>query len=537
MQRQALLDRARANEPWDVIIIGGGATGLGAAVDAASRGYRTLLLEAYDYAKGTSSRSTKLVHGGVRYLAQGNVALVRGALRERGLLRQNAPHLVHARAFVVPAYRWWDMPFYGSGLTMYDVLAGKLSFGRSRFLSRDAALRHTPTLRQRGLKGGILYYDGQFDDTRLAITLALTAADHGATLLNYAQVTGLVKVNGRTQGVMVRDTETGEEFTARGRVVINAAGVYVDSVRQMDEPQTQPMVAPSQGVHIVLPREYLPGDTAVMIPRTDDGRVLFAVPWHGRVVVGTTDTPRQATPIEPRPLDEEVDFLLHHTARYFQVSLRPSNVLSIFAGLRPLVKGGGSQATASISRDHTIAVAPSGLVTITGGKWTTYRHMAEDVVDRAAEVGGLARRPCVTQTLKLRGWQAQPEEDIFAVYGSDAAQLKQMLAGQPAWDQLLHPNLPYRIGEVIWGARYEAARTVEDVLARRTRALLLDAQASIEAAPYVAQLLAQELGFDQVWQEAQARQYQALARGYLLGGQPSIEATPDVQTADVGVNS
>jgi glycerol-3-phosphate dehydrogenase len=511
-----MLEQVRTTEQWDVVVIGGGATGLGIAVDAAARGFQTLLLEAFDYAKGTSSRSTKLVHGGVRYLAQGNIGLVREALHERGLLSRNAPHLVHALPFVIPLYRWWDGPWYGTGLKVYDLLAGRLNIGRSRIIGRDEALRRVPTVEANGLRGGVVYYDGQFDDARLAITLLRTFEDLGGTALNYMPVTGFHKQGQKISGVTAHDTEGDQAFTINAKVVVNATGVYVDDLRRRDDPSAKPMLSPSQGIHLVLPRSFLPGDNAIMIPRTDDGRVLFVIPWHNRAVVGTTDTSVHSIPFEPRPQDEEIEFLLKHTARYLSKDPQPSDVLSIFAGLRPLVKASDSTVTAAISREHTISIAPSGLLTITGGKWTTYRYMAQDAINRAIKIGNLPKRPCVTQGLRLHGWQRNPAPEPFAVYGSDAVPLKRLLAEQPQWDQPLHPNLPYRVGEVVWAARHEQARTVEDVLSRRTRALLLDADASCEVAPQVAELLAAELGFDGAWQQDQVRQYHELASGYVL---------------------
>lgn len=516
MHRNELLERARASERWDVIVVGGGATGLGTAVDAAARGYKTLLLESHDFAKGTSSRSTKLVHGGVRYLAQGNVMLVYEALQERGRLRKNAPHLVSSLPFVVPGYTWWSNPYYGIGLTLYSLMAGSLGIGFSRVIGKKEALRLAPTLEPNGLQGGVVYYDGQFDDARLAVSLMRTLLDFGGVALNYARVTGLNKTNNKVTGVTVRDEETGEELSFEGRVVVNATGVFADGMRRMDDPNAEKMLSPSQGVHIVLDRSFLPGDHGIMIPKTDDGRVLFAVPWHNRVVVGTTDTPIQDTPIEPRPLQEEVDFLMAHAARYLAKDPTPEDVLSVFVGLRPLVKAGAGGSTASLSREHTLVVSDSGLVTITGGKWTTYRNMAEDTVNRAAEVGGLPKVACPTKTLKIHGHKEEPEAEPFGVYGSDAAELKKLLGSERGWHEQLHPNLPYRAGEVIWATRYELARTVEDVLSRRMRALLLDAQASIEVAPRVAELLAQELGFDEAWQREQVNQFTELAEAHTL---------------------
>ncbi len=505
------------NETWDVLIIGGGATGLGAAVDAASRGYRTLLVEQHDFAKGTSSRSTKLVHGGVRYLQQGNVSLVLEALHERGLLRQNAPHLVHDLPFVVPNYDWWEGPFYGIGLRIYDLLAGKHGFGPSRNLSKEETVEHIPTIETEGLRGGVVYYDGQFDDARLAVNLAQTAAEQGAALLNYAKVTALVKEGGTVSGAVVHDEETGDEYTLSAKVVINATGVFTDGVRRLDDPTAPGIISPSQGVHIVLDQSFLPGESAFMVPHTDDGRVLFAVPWHERVIVGTTDTPVQDVSLEPRPLEEELEFLLVHAARYFTTDPGPEDVLSAFAGLRPLVKAGDGENTAALSRDHTINISRSGLLTIAGGKWTTYRRMAQDTIDQAAMVAGLEERPCVTETLRIHGYKEDTEElDTLGVYGSDNAQLEALVQQDARFGEKLHAGSEVIAAQVVWAVRNEMARSVEDVLARRTRCLLLDARGSIEMAPKVAALMAEELGRDKAWQDDQVRAYTELARGYLL---------------------
>jgi glycerol-3-phosphate dehydrogenase len=521
MNRSSLLTRlATERDPWDVLVVGGGATGLGVAVDAAARGYRTALLEQSDFAKGTSSRSTKLIHGGVRYLRQGNVTLVLEALRERGILRRNAPHLVHDVPFVVPSYDWWESPFYGIGLRLYDLLAGKEGFGPSRLLSRAETLERLPTIETEGLRGGVLYYDGQFDDARLAMSLARTAADHGAVLINYLAVTGLVKDGGIVRGVAARDVETGDEHVVRARVVVNATGAWTDTLRRVDDPASEPLIRPSQGVHIVLDRRFHPGDAAIMVPHTDDGRVLFAIPWHDRVVVGTTDTPVAAAPLEPRPLPEEIEFLLVHAARYLTEDPRPEDVLSTFAGIRPLVGSAAELRSAAISRDHTLLVSESCLVTITGGKWTTYRKMAQDTVDHAAVLAGLPERACPTETLRLHGYDPGTERSgSLALYGADAASIEALVRETPALGGLLHPRLPYVAAEVVWAAREEMARTVEDVLARRTRALLLDARASIEAAEAVAGLLATELGRDARWRDEQVRIYRELAQGYLIAGQ------------------
>ena len=514
--RAELLAQLRSPEPWDVLVIGGGASGLGSAVEAATRGYRTLLLEAHDYAKGTSSRSTKLVHGGVRYLAQGNISLVREALHERGLLRQNAPHLVHDLSFVVPAYDWWAGPFYGIGLKVYDLLAGKLNLGHSKNLDAEAALARTPTLKREGLRGGILYFDGQFDDARLAVTLLRTLEDAGGVAVNYAPVTGLLKnAEGKVAGVRARDAETGAEFELHAKAVINATGVFVDTVRQMDNPETPAMLSPSQGVHVVVDRRFLPGDSAIMIPRTDDGRVLFAVPWHDYTVIGTTDTPVPEASLEPRALPEEIEFILRTAGQYLDPAPTRADVLSVYVGLRPLVKAektDGAGSTAQLSRDHVIRISESNLLTLTGGKWTTYRRMGEDAVNRAAVLGGLPERLTTTPALHLHGWTRSPEPEPWGVYGTDAARVRELEGAAVK----LHPELPYTEAQVRFAARFEQARTVEDVLSRRTRALLIGARAASEAAPRVAALLAEELGFDAAWQAAQVQDFQALARGYQL---------------------
>jgi glycerol-3-phosphate dehydrogenase len=519
MDRDAWLRQLRERPAfWDVIVIGGGATGLGTALESAARGYSTLLLEQHDFAKATSSRSTKLVHGGVRYLQQGNVSLVMEALRERGRLLQNAPHIARNRAFVVPVYDWWEGPFYGVGMKLYDLLAGKLGLGPSKLLSREETLRHLPNIEAKGLRNGVVYYDGQFDDARLAICLARTIAEKGGIALNYLAVTGLKKRGGLICGVHARDVESGEALEFDGRVVVNATGIFSDAVRRLDDPAEEPMMAPSQGVHLVLDRSFLPGDSAIMIPRTADGRVLFAVPWHGRVIVGTTDTEVAEPTLEPLPLDEEVAFLLEHAALYLERDPTRADVLSVYAGIRPLVRSPGDKGTAALARDHVLLISKSNLVTITGGKWTTYRKMAEDAVDAAALVAGLEERPSPTAELRLHGWLKHPveTEGLLALYGSEAPAVRRVMAEEPGWEAPLHPRLPYLTGEVVWAVRHEMARTVEDVLARRTRALLLDARASLEAAPAVAALMAAELGRDAAWAEAQLAAYRATAASYVL---------------------
>ncbi|HET7535237.1 MAG TPA: glycerol-3-phosphate dehydrogenase/oxidase [Candidatus Didemnitutus sp.] len=480
LHRPRFLSRiAERKEPWDIAIIGGGATGMGIAVDAVTRAYKVVLLEQHDFGKGTSSRSTKLVHGGVRYLQQGNISLVMEALKERGLLLKNAPHLVHDQQFIVPNYEWWEAPFYGIGMKVYDLLAGKYGFGPSQILSREEVLARIPTLSQEGLRGGVKYHDGQFDDARLLIDLASTAAEHGACLLNYARVTGLAKdADGFVNGLTFRDEETGESHSLAAHCVINATGPFCDEMRRIDQPEVKPIIAPSQGVHIVLPKEFLPGDTAIMVPHTRDGRVMFAIPWHAHVVVGTTDTEIPAAPLEPFPKVKEIDFILDTASGYLAKRPTRADILSVFTGVRPLVKASEVSGTAALSREHTIEISTSGLLTIAGGKWTTYRKMAEDAVDHAIVLGKLDERACVTRNLRIR------KPGRHADSGA-------------------------------WYAKHEMARTVEDVLARRTRLLFLDTQAALTKAPQVARELAKELKRDEVWQRRQLADFFEVASHFI----------------------
>lgn len=502
---------------WDVVVIGGGATGLGAAVEAASRGYGTLLLEQGDFSQGTSSRSTKLIHGGIRYLQQGNISLVLEALNERGLLLQNAPHLVRHQSFMVPNYSWWEGPFYGVGLKVYDALAGKLGLEKSTVLSRETVLEKMPTLEPLDLKGGVVYYDGQFDDARLAVTLAQTAEDLGACVLNYAQVTSLKKSGGLVCGVVAVDKLTGREYEVRARTVVNATGIFVDAILRMDAKDHHDIIAASQGVHIVLDKSFLPGDIAIMVPHTEDGRVLFAVPWHGRVIVGTTDTPIDTPSLEPVPFMEELSFLLDHAARYLTKDPLPKDVLSAFAGIRPLISTGGGKHTAALARDHHLNVSASGLITIAGGKWTTYRKMGEDTIDAAIPVGGLDPRKSRTRNLSLNGWSMDDDGNApYALYGKNARYIKQIVEKEPMLDNPIHERLPYRFSEVVWAVRSEMAFFLDDVLSRRTRALILDARASMEAAPDVARVMAKELGKDEAWQRDQVERYLKRAETYLV---------------------
>ncbi len=503
---------------WDLVVVGGGATGVGVAIDAAARGYEVLLVEQSDFGKGTSSRSTKLVHGGVRYLEQGNIPLVMEALKERGLLLRNAPHLVRDLGFVVPNYDWWEAPFYGLGLKLYNLLAGKYGFGTSRILSREETLERLPTIETVGLRGGVIYYDGQFDDSRLLIHMAETACEQGATLLNYAGVVDLTRDgDGFVDGVRVRDIETAGEFEARAKVVVNATGAFSDGLRRLASPDARPMIAPSQGIHLVFPREFLPGDSAIMVPHTSDGRVMFAIPWHGHALVGTTDTPVDVAVLEPVAMEREIEFVLSTASLYLARKPRREDVLSVFAGIRPLARAGDANNTAALSRDHTIQIDPSGLLTICGGKWTTYRRMAEDCVNQAATLGSLPERDCVTHHLNIHGFHpAASKFGPLSVYGSDAPAVEDLTRLEPTLARPLHPSLPYIEAQVVFAARREMARTVEDVLARRTRALFLDARAAIEMAPRVAGLLASELGRSEEWAHSQREAFEAVARHYVL---------------------
>jgi len=499
---------------WDVLIIGGGATGLGAAVEAASRGYSTLLIERADFAKGTSSRSTKLVHGGVRYLEQMNITLVLDALQERGHMLANAPHLVHDLSFVVPIYTLAGLPYYGFGLKVYELLSGKLSFGPSKIFSADKTTAMLPGVRAEGLRGGVLYHDGQFDDSRYAVTLLRTLQDQGGVAINYVEATGLIETNGKVGGVHARDVETGTLFDLRARVTINATGVFTEKILAMDNDK-ETLLSVSQGSHFVLPKDFLPTDHAMMIPKTSDGRVLFAIPWHNATVIGTTDEAVDKASDEPHAMQKERSFLMDHIGKYMGRRPRPEQIQSMWSGLRPLVRKGGAS-TSKLSRDHSIILSKSGLVTVTGGKWTTYRRMGEDAINRAADSAGLGKTTSRTRTLKLHGWSQEiPAAESERVYGSDLVQLQRLSAENSALDALLHPRLPYRMREVVWAARHEMARTVEDVLARRTRALFLDARAAIEAAPAVADVLAQELDRSDDWKSRDLESFLAVARGYV----------------------
>jgi glycerol-3-phosphate dehydrogenase len=515
MNRDESLDRiVSREEPWDIAVVGGGATGTGIALDAAARGYAVCLFERGDFGKGTSSRSTKIVHGGVRYLAEGDISLVMEGLKERGIMRRIAPHMVHDLEFIVPCYSWWDLLFYGAGLTLYNLLALWYGFGASRILSRAETLRRLPTLQAKGLRGGVLYHDGQFDDTRMLATLAETATEQGAALMNYAPVTGVLHdEHGAADGISFTDLESGETHEIKAKCVVNATGPFSDTLRQQEDAAAKPIIVPSQGVHLFFDRSFMPLEDSIMVPKTPDGRVLFAIPWNNRTLIGTTDTPMTEVPLEPRALDKEIDFILETAAPYFATPPRREDIRAVLAGIRPLV-GDLSENTARVSRDYTVRVEPSRVLTVAGGKWTIYRKMAESAVDKAIEIAGLAPRPSPTTTLELHGY-AVAEDAAFPWYGSDSHALEELMREEPALAERLHERLPLLGVHIVWAARHEMARTVEDVLVRRTRSLLEDADAAIEVAPKVAALLAKELGRDATWQAEQIRAFTDIAQNYL----------------------
>jgi glycerol-3-phosphate dehydrogenase len=501
----------------DIIVIGGGATGFGVALDSIARGFTTLLLEQADFATGTSSRSTKLVHGGVRYLANGDIMLVMEALHERGLMLKNAPHLTSNQEFIIPLYSWFDVVKYYAGLKFYDLLSGRLSLGKSYFMNSARTIEKLPNLKEEGLKGGIVYHDGQFDDARMIISLAGECINKGATALNYFRVTGLIRnEKGKISGVKARDLISDEDYTFYTKVVINATGVFADSVSKMDDPGSEATIRPSQGVHLVLDSSFLQSDSAMMIPKTDDGRVLFAIPWHNEVVVGTTDTPLDDISLEPKALDMEIEFILRTANTYMKRPPARKDVLSIFAGLRPLAANPSNPgATKEVSRRHKITISESGLVSVIGGKWTTYRRMAEETIDRAMEAGFLEKRKCTTSHLNLAGKDHGVNTGRLMIYGDGLAEIENIIKDDPSSGLLIHKDFPFTRAEIIYICRKEMPVNIDDVLARRTRALLLNARASAEIAPEVAQIMAETLGYDQEWQSAQVRTYRELTGKYI----------------------
>jgi glycerol-3-phosphate dehydrogenase len=491
MNRTSMLSQLDENKTWDVLIIGGGATGLGAALDAASRGLSTILIEADDFAKGTSSRSTKLVHGGVRYLEQGNIKLVREALRERGWLLQNAPHVTQKLGFIIPAFSFVQKIYYGGGLMFYDVLSGKLSIGKTKFLSKKETIRLLPAINQNNLNGGIVYYDGQFDDARLAIDIAKTAVKHNAVIINYCEAISLLKIENKVCGVIAEDVFSNKTFEIKSKTVINATGVFADDILQMDNKNAEDIITPSQGIHLVIDKKFYQGNHALMIPKTDDKRVLFAVPWHNKIVLGTTDTQIEDISDEPTPLQEEIEFILKHTNHYLDSKLTLNHVTSMFAGLRPLVKTKGVTNTSLLSRDHVIIVSTSNLITITGGKWTTYRKMAEDAVNNAIFVAKFPYKDCVTKALAIES------SEFDHINYDDAVEIIYSTT-----------NIKKFIEE-------EMAVCTEDVLARRTRLLFLDARKAMQAAPLVAKQMATVLNKSDEWLQSEIENFITLAKNYL----------------------
>ncbi|GGZ34067.1 glycerol-3-phosphate dehydrogenase [Echinicola pacifica] len=519
MNRTQNLEQLDNQKTWDIAIIGGGSSGLGVALDALSRGLSVVLLERADFATGTSSRSTKLVHGGVRYLAQGDLFLVWEALRERGRILSNAPHLANTQPFIIPIYSHSTKYFYTVGLKFYDWMSGWLSLGDSYFIPKKEAVARLPQIQSKGLLGGVVYHDGGFDDARLALSIAQTCDDMGGAILNYTKVTSLTKdESGKVSGLKVRDLINRKNYEIKAKMVVNATGVFADKILKMDKEDSPRMIQPSQGVHIVLPKEFLGGSDALMIPKTSDGRVLFAVPWKDKLVVGTTDTIREKAKMEPEALAREVNFILNTAGLYLSKKPTREDVLSVYAGLRPLAAPSkGSVKTKEISRNHKVILSDTGLVTLTGGKWTTFRKMGEDTVDHFPRLTGEKIPDSKSWELKLHGYDlAMLDDPHWKKYGSDAVKILTMIKKNHELARLLHPNYPFTAGEVVWAVREEMALKVEDVLSRRMRILLMDARASIEMAPKVAELMAKELEYDQEWIDKEIAEFTNLANKYIL---------------------
>lgn len=519
MKRRIFIDELRNHSDilWDIIVIGGGATGLGVALDGASRGFKTLLLEQADFSMGTSSRSTKLVHGGVRYLAQGDLLMVMEALHERGLMLQNAPFIAGDQEFIIPIYTPWNAVVYTAGLKFYDLLAGSLSLGPSRFISREKTLARLPLLNPERLIGGVVYHDGLFDDSRMALTLAHACAERGGVLMNYFKVNTLLKDRqGKIAGVGAQDMISGELFELKSNLVINATGVFSDEIARLDDPLAKPTIQPSRGVHIVLDRSFLQSNSAILIPKTADGRVLFAIPWHDVVVVGTTDRPLDKVTLEPFATESEVGFILQTAGKYLVKPPRRQDILSVFAGLRPLAADPGNPlSTKAISRRHKISVSPSGLLSVIGGKWTTYRRMAEEAIDKAIRIGLLEKRPCITSTLKLVNIPAGKSANRLCIYGQGFIEIEKMISEDPALGLPIDVRFPYTRAEIIWICRNEMPVRLDDVLSRRTRALILNARASADLAPVVAAIMCEESGYDSAWQQEQITLYNKLVTNYI----------------------
>ncbi|MFQ3340734.1 MAG: glycerol-3-phosphate dehydrogenase [Flavobacteriaceae bacterium] len=515
MNRDYNITQLDKTSEWDIAIIGGGASGLGIAVDAANRGYKTVLFEKYDFAKGTSSRSTKLVHGGVRYLQNGDISLVIEALRERGIMRKNAPHLVKDLSFVIPTYDWWSSPFYGIGLKVYDMMAGKLGLGPSTVLDREETIKLIPNVNREGLRGGIIYNDGQFDDARMAISLAITADNQGATVINYANVIGFEKENELISGLHVQDLVSGSKKRVKAKVIINATGVFSDRIVALDQPKVKPMIRPSQGVHLVIEKVFLDGEHAIMVPHTSDGRVLFAVPWNGYVVLGTTDTPLNETLEEPIASEEEINFILENAGKYMTKKPTRKDVKSVYSGLRPLAANGKKDSTKEVSRHHKIVVSTSGLISVLGGKWTTYRKISEDAVNTAQIVAGLSERKCGTETLPIHGFDYNSNwSDPLHCYGTES---KKIIALNPdKSNKSLSEKFFLTVNQIQWAIEEEMALTIEDVLARRTRCLFLDASETELIAPKVASIMAKMLNKNQNWVKKELKEFKLILKNYKL---------------------
>ncbi|MGY5848796.1 FAD-dependent oxidoreductase [Salegentibacter sp. F14] len=517
-RKKCLKEIENRQKPWDLVVIGGGASGLGVALDGLSRGLSVVLVEKADFAKGTSSRSTKLLHGGVRYLAQGNVGLVFEALKERGLLMKNAPHVSGKQSFIIPIYSYRDMLKYGAGLRVYDLMAGRLRIGKSRWMSKSKVAKNLPTIKQKGLKGGVIYYDGQFDDARLAVNLAQTCCELGGCVLNYAKVTGLTKdEKGLVNGVRIRDEINAGNLEIKAKSVVNATGVFADKILGMDNPEAVKSIRPSQGAHLVMDLSFLGGKNALMIPETSDGRVLFGIPWNGKLLLGTTDTLRKKPKMEPKALEKEIDFILENCAAYLEKPPTRKDVLTVYAGLRPLAAPKeGSTRTKEISRSHKVTISDSNLVSIIGGKWTTFRKMGEDTVDALGKLNGFKLEKSTSEKIRLHGYPETVISGHLSIYGSDASGIEKLIDKKPDLNQKLHPKYPHLRAEVVWIVQNEMAMKVEDVLARRLRMLFIDARAAIDMAPEVAEILQKELGRDEDWKQNEISEFKALAEKYLI---------------------
>ena len=511
MNRDKNINKIATEKEWDLIVIGGGASGLGVAVDACSRNLKVLLIEEFDFSKGTSSRSTKLVHGGVRYLKNGELSLVIEALKERGIMLNNAPHLVRNMSFIIPTYDWWDTPFYGIGLKVYDLMAGKLGLGPSKFLSKKETIEKIPNVNQDELNGGIIYHDGQFDDSRMGISLARTVEEHGGAVVNYLKWNSFIYENGQVSGIKVTDQISQCSYALKAKVVVNATGVFAEKIMRADEPKAELKIKPSQGVHLVLDKSFLKSENAIMVPNTSDGRVLFAVPWRDVVVVGTTDTEVNKISIEPKATDQEIDFILSNAEKYMTRKPKRSDVKSVFAGLRPLISR-ENKSSKSLSRKHTIYKSKKGVYHLLGGKWTTYRKMGKDVLDLIESKGQLKLEPSKTEELKIFGYKSNVAwSDPLHYYGSEKEHVMSMGSNKP-----LSPLLPLTEAQIIYAIRYEMALNVEDVLSRRTRCLLLNAKECISIAPKVARIMRSELNAEENWEQEQIKLFLDLAKNYHL---------------------